>query len=148
MQFHSFFCFLLGLAIAAVVEITRVDRAVTGSIRFCNELDYDSPCITQELVPGKCHDLPDSAAKGDQGSSIYVSDFLQSDVRWAAPANHRHIQFSGINKKGDISCEVFTSKDCKHGGSTYSEKFQQPFWFGKNWDKAIAKSYKCNDHTE
>ncbi|KAK5095411.1 hypothetical protein LTR70_003575 [Exophiala xenobiotica] len=127
MQSHNFFFLLLGMAIVAVVETARVDRAVTASIRFCNELDYDSPCITQELIPGKCHDLPDSAAKGDQGSSIY---------------------FSGINKKGDISCEVFTSKDCKQGGSTYSEKFQQPFWFGKNWDKAIAKSYKCNDHTK
>lgn len=67
------------------VETTLVDRAVTGSIRFCNELDYDSPCITQELVPGKCHDLPDSAATGYQGSSIYVSGFLQSDARWADP---------------------------------------------------------------
>lgn len=81
MQLNDVFLLLLGVAIVPVVETARVERAVTGSIRFCNELDYDSPCITQELVPGKCHDLPDSAAKGYQRSSIYVSGFLQSERR-------------------------------------------------------------------
>ena len=57
------------------------------------------------------------------------------------------LQFSGIAKKGDIGCEVFTSDDCKRHDDTYSEKFEQPSWFGKNWDTAIAKSYKCVDQT-
>ena len=74
MQFYDTLHHLF--AIVAVVDAAHIERGVGGTIRFCSELDYDSHSITQLLVLGKCHEVPDSAAKGDQGSSIYVSSAL------------------------------------------------------------------------
>ena len=76
MQFHDMLHLLYAVVVVPVVDAAHIERGVGGTIRFCSELDYDSHSITQLLVLGQCHEVPNSAAKGDQGSSIYVSSGL------------------------------------------------------------------------
>lgn len=64
---------LFGVATVILVEGTRPQRSVTGQIRFCNEVDCDSPCQVEDLEFGKCKPILGFVAAGDRGSSIYVS---------------------------------------------------------------------------
>lgn len=43
-----------------------------NTIRFCNDVD-STQCIEEDIVYGSCRTLPDSNAKGDDGSTYEVS---------------------------------------------------------------------------
>lgn len=54
-----------------------------GSIMFCNEKQRGGPCITEKVVYDECVPIPDSNAKGDEGSSfdvrsapLFISPFI------------------------------------------------------------------------
>ena len=48
--------------------------AYAAEITFCNELDLGQPCITETIDwdVDQCKLIPDSNAKGDNGSSLQV----------------------------------------------------------------------------
>jgi len=54
------------------VRAYRCEQA--PEIKFCNELDLMPPCISEtiEWDYNKCNLIPDSSAKGDNGSSFQV----------------------------------------------------------------------------
>lgn len=65
-------------------------------------------------------------------------------VQIIAVADVPPLQFSGIKKKGDVQCQVYTRDDCKNKDDSFtSGEFDHPYWFGSEWDTAVAKSYKC-----
>ena len=121
---------------------TLILAADPVQIKFCNDQSANSICITEDIEFNKCKLIPDSNAKGDNGSFVKVRSKnipllpnLNIDLMLMI------LKLLGLKNFGDISCTLYKNDVCWGGNSTpiYNEY--------KMHDQGgiIFRSYKCED---